>query len=131
MFCHSFSEKSALLDTLKTGAPYTGVLGNSEDPDEMPHNAAFHQGLHCLLRQNRSQRKNIILVLEIITSDPLIYTMDILTLLHEILCKIPLVLKGLQMKRVGAQCFSGRVLDSRPKGRGFEAHRRHCVVVLE
>ena len=24
-----------------------------------------------------------------------------------------------------------RVLDSRPKGRGFEPHRRHCVVVLE
>ena len=24
---------------------------NSEDPDEMPHNATFHQGLHCLLRQ--------------------------------------------------------------------------------
>ena len=23
------------------------------------------------------------------------------------------------------------VLDSRPKGRGFEPHRRHCVVVLE
>ena len=20
---------------------------NSEDPDEMQHNAAFHQGLHC------------------------------------------------------------------------------------
>ena len=26
---------------------------------------------------------------------------------------------------------SGRVLDSRPKGRGFEPNRRHCVVVLE
>ena len=24
------------------------VLANSEDPDEMQHNAAFHQGLHCL-----------------------------------------------------------------------------------
>ena len=23
---------------------------NSEDPDEMPHYAAFHQGLYCLLR---------------------------------------------------------------------------------
>ena len=23
---------------------------NSEDPDEMPHNAAFHQGRHCFLR---------------------------------------------------------------------------------
>ena len=26
---------------------------------------------------------------------------------------------------------SGRVLDSRPKGRGFEPHRRHCVVIPE
>ena len=32
---------------------------------------------------------------------------------------------------VGAQWLSGRVLDSRLKGRGFEPHRRHCVVVLE
>ena len=32
---------------------------------------------------------------------------------------------------MGAQWLSGRVLDSRPKGRGFEPHRRHCVVVLE
>ena len=30
----------------------------------------------------------------------------------------------------GAQWLSGRVLDLRPKGRGFEAHRRHCVVSL-
>ena len=32
---------------------------------------------------------------------------------------------------MGAQWPSGRVLDSRPKGRGIEPHRRHCVVVLE
>ena len=32
---------------------------------------------------------------------------------------------------MGAQWLSGRVLDSRPKGRGFEIRRRHCVVVLE
>ena len=30
----------------------------------------------------------------------------------------------------GAQWLSGRVLDSIPKGRGFEPHRRHCVVSL-
>ena len=30
----------------------------------------------------------------------------------------------------GAQWLSGRVLDSRPKGRGFEPHRRHYVVSL-
>ena len=27
-----------------------GTLANSEDPDGMQHNVAFHQGLHCLLR---------------------------------------------------------------------------------
>ena len=31
----------------------------------------------------------------------------------------------------GAQWLSGRVLDSRLKGRGFEPHWRHCVVVFE
>ena len=31
---------------------------------------------------------------------------------------------------MGAQWLSGRVLDSRPRGRGFEPHRRHCVVSL-
>ena len=29
-----------------------------EDPDQMAHNLAFHQGLHCLLRQKRSSEKN-------------------------------------------------------------------------
>ena len=31
----------------------------------------------------------------------------------------------------GAQWLSGRVLDSRRKGRGFKPHQRHCLVVLE
>ena len=30
----------------------------------------------------------------------------------------------------GAQWLSGRVLDLRLKGRGFEPHQRHCVVSL-
>ena len=30
----------------------------------------------------------------------------------------------------GAQWLSGRVLDSRPKGRGFELHHHHCLVSL-
>ena len=29
---------------------YLSSLANSEDPDEMLQNAAFHQGMHCLLR---------------------------------------------------------------------------------
>ena len=31
----------------------------------------------------------------------------------------------------GAQWLSGRVVNLRPKGRGFEPHQRHYVVVLE
>ena len=36
-----------------------GTLANSEDPDEMQHNAAFHQGLHCLLISKQSSRTEI------------------------------------------------------------------------
>ena len=32
-------------------------FANSEYPDEMQQNAAFHQGLHCLLRQKHSLRR--------------------------------------------------------------------------
>ena len=35
------------------------TLANSEDPDEMPHNAAFYQDLHCLLRQTQSSEKEL------------------------------------------------------------------------
>ena len=31
---------------------------------------------------------------------------------------------------MGAKWLSGRVLDWRPRGRGFEPHRRHCLVSL-
>ena len=34
------------------------------------------------------------------------------------------------LQHVGGQWLSGRVLDSRPRGRGFEPHWRHCVVSL-
>ena len=36
-----------------------------------------------------------------------------------------------QISIQGAQWLSGRELDSRPKGRGFEPHRSHYVVVLK
>ena len=47
-------------------------MANSEDPDEMPHKAAFHQVQHCLLRQNGSSEKDFL----IITCNPSIYTME-------------------------------------------------------
>ena len=48
---------------------------NSEDPDEMPHYVAFHQGLHCLIRQQQYSEKDIQFYLKIITCDPSIFTM--------------------------------------------------------
>ena len=33
-------------------------------------------------------------------------------------------------RTVEAQWLSGRVLNSRPRGRGFKPHQRHCVVSL-
>ena len=38
-----------------------GTLTNSEDPDEMPHDAAFHQGLHCKGKNNSQGQKCIII----------------------------------------------------------------------
>ena len=46
-----------------------GTIADSENPDEMPHYVAFHQGLHCLIRQNQSLEKDF---LKIFSS---IYTM--------------------------------------------------------
>ena len=42
------------------------TMTNNEDPDEIPHDAAFHQGLHYLFRERNT----------IITCDPSIYAMD-------------------------------------------------------
>ena len=54
-----------------------GTLANSEDPDEMQHNAAFHQGLHCLLRLKQPSDTLIHVhdILENTTCDPLTSTM--------------------------------------------------------
>ena len=44
---------------LFTGDSQRNNLANSEDPDERQHNVAFHEGLHCLLRQKQSSEKEI------------------------------------------------------------------------
>ena len=38
---------------------YMVTLANSKDPDEMLHDAAFHQGLHCLPRPKQSLKKEM------------------------------------------------------------------------
>ena len=45
--------------------------------------------------------------------------------------ELPVTLTALLHIGLGGQWFSGRVLDSRPRVRGFEPHQRHCVVVFE
>ena len=40
---------ASLLNPLYTGHPERGTLANIADPDQMPHNVASDQGLHCLL----------------------------------------------------------------------------------
>ena len=47
-----------------------GTLANSEDPDEMHYYAAFHQGLHCLLRLKQSSWTEIHHSLENFPRDP-------------------------------------------------------------
>ena len=65
-----------MINPLWARNPSMDTLTNSEDPDEMPHNVAFHQGLHCLQRQNRSSENEIQYFLEILTCDPSMYIMD-------------------------------------------------------
>ena len=48
-----------------------GTLAMSEDPDEMQQIAAFHQGMHCLLRLKHLSRTEIHHNLENSTCDPL------------------------------------------------------------
>ena len=63
---------TCMINPLCTRNPLTGNLTNSENPDEMLHYAAFHQGLHCLLRHQRK----IKYIFEIIICVPSVYTMD-------------------------------------------------------
>ena len=53
----------------------TGALANSEDPDEMPHNTAFHQSPMFAKTKSIFRERNTIWG-EIITCDPSKYTMD-------------------------------------------------------
>ena len=50
-----------------------GSFTNSEDPDEMPHNAAFHQGLHFLPIPKQSPGTIVHHNLKISTCDSLKY----------------------------------------------------------
>ena len=55
---------------------------------------------------------------------PILYICENMLHVHVSILHIVLVFHTLKNR-------SGRVLDSRPKGRGFEPHWRHCAVVIE
>ena len=56
-------------------------------------------------------------------SDPCVSSLSEKSVQHRYICEISIT-------NLGEQWLSGRVLDSRPRGRGFEPHWRHCVVSL-
>ena len=72
-------EVCAIFIHLRTGITQTGIMANSEDHDEMLHKAAFHQSMHCKLRQTRSPEKAIY-IFENIFCNHARYTMDHLDL---------------------------------------------------
>ena len=60
------------------------TIADREDPDQMPHNVAFHQCLYCLLKTKMIfRKKKLQLSLKIKTCDPLSYTWTIPSLLHQ------------------------------------------------
>ena len=71
----SFKKTKSHLTLCILETPKGVLLASSEDPDEMPHNKAFHQGLHCLLRLKQSSGTEIHHNIENATCDPLKYTM--------------------------------------------------------
>ena len=84
-----------------------GTLTNSEDPDEMPHNAAFHQGstlfvkvkLVTILRDRK--RHNW----ELTSCDPLKYIMEKCILIAFICMGKSIRIKRVNKKRVNKICL--------------------------
>ena len=101
-----------------------GTLSNSKDSDEMLHNVAFIIKVFMVSKDKipLTERYTWTSLQE---NDnmwpPSLHAMD----------SPKYTVSNQKEGSWGAQWLSGRVLDSRPKGRGFEPHRRHCVVVLE
>ena len=69
------SLSDCLLNPLYTGNPKIGVLAKCVEQNRMLHNAAFYQGLHCLLRSKQPLGTETKYKLENSIFDPLKYTM--------------------------------------------------------
>ena len=72
-----------------------GTLADNEGPDEMPQKAAFHQGLHFLMRLKQFSGTEMHHNLEIQTYGPLNIQWTILSLLHLYVWENPTEYKGL------------------------------------
>ena len=48
LICASLAAKALYTIPFSFWIPATGTLANCENPDDILHNAAFHQGLHYL-----------------------------------------------------------------------------------
>ena len=107
-----------IISRLKTRNP----LADSEDPDEMLHNAVLHQGLHCLLRQSIFRERNTIF-LEMIACDPLVDTMDHPDLTVSTSWEIPLVLKGYNTEKAWSHSYPSLVLVQPRKTRPYITER--------
>ena len=93
-----------------------GTLTNSEDPDEMQHNAAFHQGLHCLLRLKQPSGTEIHHYSETSTCEPFKYTMD-----NPILIVSICMGKSIRIQRVN-QCGENKFKENtRNKNQSFRS----------
>ena len=79
------------------------TLAISEDPDEMQHDAAFHHGLHCLLRLKEPSETKIHHNLEnstLCTCNPLKYTIGSPILVASICMG-----KSIRINKICCSCF--------------------------
>ena len=105
-----------------------GTLANSEDPDEMLHNAAFHQGLHLLLRQDQSLEEEIHVqyFFRIVTCDPSLYIMD-----HLDIAVSNFMENSIGFKRVKGQYFRDLVKSLYQKHNFLISQPKHMLWVLK
>ena len=89
------SRPFGILNHLYLGNPLTSTFINSEDPDEMQYNAAFHQGLHCLLRLKQSSENEIHHKLTLSIKDPLKYESRVCLYEKSIRKKLKLIYESL------------------------------------
>ena len=99
------------------------TLANSEDPGEMQHNAAFHLGLHCLLRlkQPSGTELNVHHNLQNSTCDPLIYKIGNTILIVSIRME-----KSIRLQRVNVHLSKSSRCKSNsfdPKNRSVRSHK--------